>query len=232
MNVRRRSVRVALASLLTLLIPIAAVSTSGAVARRMTPLQVAEFALKCASRNKSAKITTYFNIRCAAIHSTNVSVIGGVVGGPTEYPAYSSIGFLLDKDTGMITCFAYPGRVGANPVNITSDCPLWIVPWEYANTNYPSVYAITSSIPPNANSAPPTLAQVQGQAAQAVGQPTVTQGSGTIFRQSITPELTLRISYSSGIGRHWCIWHYQQSGTGDPPETGTLISPPGMYGTC
>jgi hypothetical protein len=232
MSVRRSSVRAAQASLLTLIFSAAAVTPSGAIAQRMTPTQVAKFALVCASRNKGPKMTTYLNIRCAANHSTNISVIAGVVGSPTEYPAYSSIGFFLDRTTAKITCFAYPVKVGAEPVNITSDCPLWLVPREYKKTNYPSAYAIATMSSTDAGSTPPTLEQVQDVAADAVGSPLVTQGSGTIFRSSITSELTLRISYPSGVGRHWCLWFYQQSDSGDPPETGALISPPGMYGTC
>jgi hypothetical protein len=196
----------------------------------MSPLQVAKLAVKCASRNKGTKITTYFDIRCAAAQSTNISVSAGVVGGPTEFPTYSSAGFLLDKTTGAFTCFAYPNEVGASPVNITSDCPLWIMPNEYAKTNYPSAYAIASYLSVNVATPVPTLAQVQNVASTARGTPSITAGSGEIFADANAPELTVRMSYSSGIGRDWCLWFYQPTNTAG--QAAFLVSPPGMYGTC
>ena len=99
-------------------------------------------------------------------------------------------------------------------------------------TNYPSVYAIASSSSAEPGSPLPNLAQLQVAATDAVGNPTVTSAKGTIFRETITPELTLRISYSSGIDRLWCLWFYQQTNAGGQLETESLISPPGMYGTC
>lgn len=232
MSMRRYSAFVALASALTFTLSSATVSTSAAAPRPMTPLQVAKVALLCASRNQGLKITTYFNILCAANHSTNISVSAGVVGGPSEYPAYSSIGFLFDKTTGAYTCYAYPDVVGAMPVNVTNNCPLWIMPTEYAKTNYPSAYAISTAFSDEVDSQPPDLAQLQGVATQAAGHPTVTAGSGTIFGETSAPELTVRVTYSSGIDRQWCLWFYQQTDAAGQSETTSLISPPGMYGTC
>jgi hypothetical protein len=219
-------------TLVTLTLVTTSVSTSGATPRRMTPLQVADFALICASKNRGAKVTTYFDIRCAADHSSNISVRTGVVGGPTEFPAYSSIGFLLDSLTKKYTCFAYPDKVGARPVDISRDCPLWIIPKEYAKTNYPSAYAITAAFPPSTTSTPPTLAQVQSVAADAQGNPAASTESGTVFASGITPVSTFRLSYASGIGRNWCVWFYNRTDDSGQPQTASLISPPGMYGTC
>lgn len=229
--------RCALAALALVLAVALSVATAGiAVARnvhrRMTPLQVADFALKCARENKISKITTYFDIRCAAIQSTNISVVTGIVGGPTEFPAYSTIGFLFDQITKQYTCYAYPDKVGAQPVNVTSDCPLWIIPSEFSKTNFPSAFAIASTFTLGAAAPVPTLAQVQSVAGEALGNPTVSIGSGSPYRNGINPELTLRLTYSSGIGRHWCLWFYQQSGSGGQPQAASLVSPPGMYGTC
>jgi hypothetical protein len=230
-SIHKRSALLALASLIIVTFPAVSVSTSGASPRRMTPLQVADFAVKCASRNKGPKITTYFDIRCAAAQSSNISVSAGVVGGPTEFPAYASIGFLLDKTTEKFTCFAYPKMVGASPINITTDCPLWIMPREYAKTNYASVYSIAAASLTDAASQLPTLAQVQEAATAAQGSPSVSAGSGDIFVRSISPELTLRLSYSAGVGRDWCLWFYETIVSGENQMT-FLISPPGMYGTC
>ncbi len=198
----------------------------------MSPLQVADFALVCASKNAGAKVTTYFDIRCAAAHSTNISVKTGVVGGPTEFPAYSSIGFLFDSLTNQYTCYAYPDEVGAKPLNVTQDCPLWIIPKEYAKTNYPSAFAIASSFPPSTSAPLPTLAQMQSAAATARGKPTVSGGNGAVFISGITPASTFRLLYASGIGRHWCIWFYNRPDSTGQTESASLISPPGMYGTC
>jgi hypothetical protein len=225
-------VLIALTSVVTLTLFTTAISISGAAARRMTPLQVADFALICASKNKGPKVTTYFDIRCAADHSSNISVRTGVVGGPTEFPAYSSIGFLLDSLTRTYTCYAYPDAVSARPVNITQNCPLWIIPKEYGKTNYPSAYAITSAVQPSTTSPPPTLAQLQAAAADARGKPTASTGSGTVFVGDITPLTTFRMSYASGIGRHWCVWFYNRTDASGQSQTASLISPPGMYGTC
>jgi hypothetical protein len=222
----------ALTALLTLALFGAPGSTSGAAPKRMTPVQVADFALKCAIHNNGAKVTTYYDIKCAAEHSSDITVSSGVVGAPTDYPAYSSIGFLYDSLTKMYTCFAYPDKVGASPVNITSNCPLWIIPSEYATTNYASAWSIATAFPTSADPSLPTLTQLQSAAASANGTPSVTTGSGRFFIHTITPESTFRMSYSSGIGLDWCLWFYQGSGTGDQPQTRSLISPPGMYGTC
>jgi hypothetical protein len=218
--------------LMTLSISTTSVARSGAASRRLTPLQVAQLAVKCASRNSGAKITTYFDIRCAADQSSNIKVTGGVVGGPTEYPTYGSIGFLLNKATGKYTCFAFPNFVGSIPANITNDCPLWVEPTQYTKTNYPSLYAIAMSVLTTAAPQPPTQVQVQDAATTARGEPSVSAGNGDIFSGAFTPELSLRMSYASGIGRHWCLWFYQETNTADQTETTFLISPPGMYGTC
>jgi hypothetical protein len=231
-SVPKVSVLVALTSLATLTIFTTSVTTSGAATRRMSPLQVADFALICASKNKGAKVTTYFDIRCAADHSSNISVRTGVVGGPTEFPTYSSIGFLLDSLTREYTCYAYPDKVGARPVNITRDCPLWIIPKEYAKTNYPSAYSITAAFPPSTTSPPPTLAQVQSVASDARGKPAASTKSGTVFASGITPVSTFLLSYASGIGRNWCVWFYNRTDASGQSQTESLISPPGMYGTC
>ena len=171
------------------------------------------------------------DIRCGAAQSSNITVSAGVVGGPTDYPTYASIGFLLDKTTKRYTCFAFPVKAAASPVNITTDCPLWIMPSEYTKTNYASVYSIASSSLISPTSPPPTLAQVQSAAAAARGTPSVSTGSGALFGNAVAPELTLRLSYSSGIGRNWCLWYYGTTVSGQA-QTTFLTSPPGMYGTC
>jgi hypothetical protein len=197
----------------------------------MTPLQVARYAVTCATRNIGAKTTTYFDIRCAAARSSNISLVSGVIGSATVYPTYSSIGFLLNKTTKTFTCFAYPNKVGAGPVNVTTNCPLWTVPSEYSKTNYGSVYAIASAVLTTAGSSPPTLAEAQDAATSAHGAPTVSAGSGDIFGDPTAAELTLRVSYSSGMGRDWCLWFNASSDSGQT-QTTYLTGPPGMYGTC
>lgn len=231
MRARKRAATVVLAALIVVGVSLTSVATSGAGTRRMTPLQVAQYAVTCASRNSGAKVTTYFDVRCAAARSSNISVSGGVITSPDVYPAYSTIGFLLDKTTKRYTCFAYPAKVGAKPVNDTNDCPLWILPSEYEKTNFPSVYAIGSSVLVSADSSPPTLSQAQSAAMTARGSPTVTAGSGEIFGNPITPDLTVRLSYTAGTGRNWCLWFYESSASGQT-QTTYLLSPPGMYGTC
>lgn len=231
-RISRISLVAALTSLATLALFATSVPASAGAPRRMTPLQVADFALSCASRNKGAKLTSYFDIRCAAVQSTNISVRTGVVGGPTEFPEYSSIGFLYDSLTKAYTCFAYPDKVGAKPVNITQNCPLWIIPKEYAKTNYPSAYNITAAFPSSTTTPPPTLDQMQSVAAEARGKPAVATANGAVFISGITPTTTFRMSYASGIGRNWCVWFYSRTDASGDPETASLISPPGMYGTC
>jgi hypothetical protein len=223
---------VAAASLITFALYAATASPAGAALPRMTPLEVADFALTCASHNAGAKITTYFDIKCAADHSSDITLSTGVVGAATDYPAYSAIGFLFDSLTKAYTCFAYPDKVRAKPINVTANCPLWLMPSEYTKTNYPSAWSIATAFPTSTDSSLPTLAQVQGAAADARGTPTVSTGSGKFFIGTITPESTFRMTYSSGIGRDWCLWFYQGKGASDQSQTSALISPPGMYGTC
>jgi hypothetical protein len=196
----------------------------------MSPQQVANFALTCAARNSGSKVTNYHDIKCAAEHSTNITVVTGIVGGPTEFPAYSTVGFFLNSVTRQYTCFAYPDRAGARPVNITPDCPLWIISKEYAKTNYPLAFALASAFPPD--SPAPTLSQIQSVASSSRGLPTVTSGSGKVFIEGITPESTFQMSYRSGIGRDWCVWFYSRTNSAGESETASLVSPPGMYGTC
>jgi hypothetical protein len=218
---------VVLTSLLSVALLSVFVSTAGATRVRMSPQQVAEFALRCAGKNK---VTTYFDIKCAAVHSTNVSLVTGVVGGPTEYPEYSAIGFLLNNSTGAYSCYAYPDKVGAKPVNITNDCPLWLIFKEYDKTNFPLAYAIASSF---VNSPPPTLDQVQSVAATTSGAPSVSAGSGTVYSDAVVaPASTFRMSYESGVGRDWCLWFFPATDASGQPVSSSLIGPPGMYGTC
>jgi hypothetical protein len=228
---RRGSAFLALTLLVSAAVYVAPVTASAATPRRMSPLQVANLAVTCATHDAgSNKVTTYHDIKCAANHSSNISVVTGVVGGPPEYPEYSSIGFLFNSVTRVYTCFAYPNKVGARPVNITENCPLWIIPREYAKTNYPFAYALASTFP--SGSPPPTLDQVQSAASSSQGMPSVTSGSGAVFAEGIIPTATFQMSYGSGIGRDWCLWFYQQADTDGQSETASLVSPPGMYGTC
>jgi hypothetical protein len=216
-----------LVSALTFVVP---VTPSAAAARKMSPSQVAEFALTCAKHNSGNKVTTYHDIECAANHSSNISLVSGVIGGPSEYPTYSAIGFLFNGATKEYTCYAFPDRIGAAPINVTIDCPLWILSKEYAKTNFPLVYQLASSFP--SGSPPPTLAEVQSEASSSPGTPSVTSGSGRIFSTGITPLATFQMSYRSGIGRDWCLWFYAQTGADGQLATASLEGPPGMYGTC
>jgi hypothetical protein len=199
---------------------------AGATPVAMSSLQVAKFALRCAGKGK---ITTYFDIKCAAVHSTTVSLVTGVIGGPTEYPMYSAIGFLLDRATNTYSCYAYPDKADAQPINVTNNCPLWLISKEYAKTNFPAVYALAGSFD---DAPPPTLTQVQTAAANAPGTPSITSGSGKVYTSSSAPAATFRMAYGSGIGRNWCLWYFPATGAMGDAESWSLFGPPGMYGTC
>jgi hypothetical protein len=232
-NSRRRSAFLTLALVVSATAFVAPVATLAATARTMSAQQVANLALTCATHNPGTnKVTTYHDIKCAANHSSNIQVITGVVGGPTEFPAYSTIGFLFNKLTKVYTCYAYLDRAGARPINDTDNCPLWLISREYAKTNFPLVYGLASAFP--SDTPPPTLDQVQSAASSSQGQPSVTSGSAsaTVFTNGITPTATFQLSYGSGIGRDWCLWFYTETDTNGQSETASLEGPPGMYGTC
>ncbi len=202
-------------------------SEAGATPRQMSTFQVAQFALRCAGKNS---VTTYFDIKCSAVHSTNVTLVSGVVGGPTEYPQYSAIGFLFNRLTNAYTCYAYPDKVGAQPINVTENCPLWLVSKEYDKTNFPSVYALATSF---ASAPPPTLGQLQSAATSAKGMPSVTAGDGVIYSSAAPkPAATYRMKYGSGIGRNWCLWFFPSTDPAGDPGSTSLFGPPGMYGVC